>query len=316
LNTNPHPKQTGVRGLARRHPLTIFFVLAYGLSWLAWTPYVLSSSGLGVIPLRIPEVLGSSQIIGMLPGAYLGPITAAFLVTAAAEGRGGLRHWAHRLVRWRVGWRWYLLVLTGVPASVLLATCALPGAWGHARMISAVVLAAYLPTLVLQFVTTAVAEEPGWRDFALPRLQRRFGAVAGTTVLGTLWGCWHLPLFFTEWGGWPHLSWVQPAEFVAGCVPLSLVMTWVFNRTGESLPLVMLLHASINTTYSLVWPQIFPTLNPYRDTLHAQFIASAAVAAVLIVATRGRLGRRPDPGPPRPEAQTHDDRGQAEWVPG
>jgi hypothetical protein len=89
-------------------------------------------------------------------------------------------------------------------------------------------------------------------------------------------------------------------------------MTWVFNRTGESLPLVMLLHASINTTYSLVWPQIFPTLNPYRDTLHAQFIASAAVAAVLIVATRGRLGRRPDRGSPRPEAQTYDDRGQAE----
>jgi membrane protease YdiL (CAAX protease family) len=154
------------------------------------------------------------------------------------------------------------------------------------------VLAAYLPLLVMQFVTTAAAEEPGWRDFALPRLQRRFGAVSGTAILGLLWGGWHLPLFFTQWGGWPHASWTLPVEFVAGCVPLSLVMTWVFNRTGESLPVVMVLHASINTTYSLVWSEVFPTLDLTRDTLHVQLIASTAVALLLIVATRGRLGLR------------------------
>jgi membrane protease YdiL (CAAX protease family) len=275
--------------------LTVFFLLAYGLSWAAWTPYILSDSGLGWIPLRIPEVLGTTQIVGMLPGAYLGPVTAAFLVTAAADGRGGLRHWSQRLVRWRVGWRWYLAVLAGVPGTILLSTFALPGSWGHARMVTVMVVAAYLPLLLVQFVTTAVAEEPGWRDFALPRLQRRFGAVAGTTVLGILWGCWHLPLFLTEWGGWPNVSWESPVEFVAGCVPLSLVMTWVFNRTSESLPLVMILHASINTTYSLVWPQVFPTLDATRDTLHAQLIGSTVVALLLIIATRGRLGLRTQP---------------------
>lgn len=223
-------------------------------------------------------------------------MTAAFLVTAAAEGRAGLRHWSARLVRWRVGWRWYAAVLLGVPAAILAATFALPGSWGHARMVPAVIALAYLPTLLLQFVTTAVAEEPGWRDFALPRLQRRFGAVPGTCVLGVLWGGWHLPLFLTEWGGWPHVTWIQPVEFVACCVPLSLVMTWVFNRSGESLPLVMVLHASINTVYSLAWWRIFPALNPTRDTLHATLIASVTAAAVLIVATRGHLGQRQLPG--------------------
>jgi uncharacterized protein len=289
-----NPNRGGVRALVHRFPLTVFFTLAFGLSWAAWTPYILSDSGLGWISLRIPEVLGSTQIVGMLPGAYLGPVTAALLVTAAADGRRGLRHWSQRLVRWRVGWRWYLGVLAGVPGSILLATFALPDSWGHARMVAVTALAAYLPLLVMQFVTTAAAEEPGWRDFALPRLQRRFGAVSGTTILGILWGCWHLPLFFTEWGGWPNASWVSPVEFIAGCVPLSLVMTWVFNRTRESLPLVMILHASINTTYSLVWPQVFPSLDPTRDTLHAQLIGSTVAALLLIVATRGRLGLRTD----------------------
>src|SRR4029453_936502 len=122
-----------------------FFALAYGLSWAAWTPYILSDSGRGWIPLHIPHVLGSSKIIGMLPGAHLGPVTAAFLITAATDGRPGLRFWSQRLVRWRVGWRWYLTVLASVPASILLATFALPASWGHARLVTVTVLAGYLP---------------------------------------------------------------------------------------------------------------------------------------------------------------------------
>lgn len=274
----------------RRHPLAAFFVLAFGLSWLAWTPYILSGNGLGILPFEFPALLGTAQLLGVLPGAFLGPLTAAFLVTALVEGRPGLARWGHRLVRWRVGWRWYLVVLLGVPAVLIGTTMLLPSAWGEARFPGWILLALYLPMLVLQFFTTAVAEEPGWRDFALPRLQERFGAFAGTVVLGTLWGCWHLPLFWSEWGGYPDVTLLGPLEFVAGCIPLSIVMTWVFNRTGQSLPLVMVLHASINATYSSVWSDIFPTLNLATDPAHVQLIAFTAVALVLLVATRGRLG--------------------------
>ena len=287
--------------LVRRFPLVSFFVLALGVSWLAWIPYILSGSGLGLLPFTFPVVLGSTQILGMLPGAYLGPLSAAFVVTVVADGREGLRHWGRRLVRWRVSWRWYLLVLLGVPAAILLATSAMPASWGNVAAPSLAVLALYLPVLVLQLVTTAAAEEPGWRDFALPRLQRSLGPLPGTVVLGLLWGSWHLPLFLTEWGGYPEVSWVAPVEFVAGCVPLSIVMTWVFNRTGQSLPLVMVLHAGINTTYSLVWQQVFPTLDPDRGPLHAQLIATVGIAVLLAVVTRGRLGldvgARPDATP-------------------
>jgi membrane protease YdiL (CAAX protease family) len=286
-----------IRRIVTRYPLTAFFTLAFGVSWILWTPYVLGMQGLGVEPeFDFPKFLGTSQLLGVLPGAYLGPITAAFIVTLVADGREGIKHWARRLVRWGVNWKWYAAILIGVPGSIILATFALPGAAGNAKMIGATVAVMYIPMLVLQFVTTALAEEPGWRDFALPRLQDRFGATLGTVVLGLLWGCWHLPLFFTEWGGYPDATWLQPVVFIAACVPLSLVMTWVFNKTGQSLPIVMVLHASINATYSLVWPEVFPTLNSSKDTINAQLIAGTVVALVLIIATRGRLGlRRHDP---------------------
>ncbi|WP_380158920.1 CPBP family intramembrane glutamic endopeptidase [Kineococcus sp. R86509] len=277
-------------GVVSRHPLVAFFTLAFGLSWLAWIPYVLSGNGLGVLPFSFPALLGTSQLLGVLPGAYLGPVTAAFVVTALVEGRPGLRSWRGRLLRFGVGWRWYLGVGVVVPVSILAATFVLPQAWEAVRPVGVLLLVSYLPMLALQVVTTALAEEPGWRDFALPRLQTRFGAVPGTVLLGLLWGAWHLPLFLTEWGGWPDVSWTHPVLFTASCVPLSLVMTWVFNRSGQSVPLVMLLHAGINSTYTLLWPAIFPALDGDQDTLVVQLFATTVATLVLIVATRGRLG--------------------------
>nr|WP_205704939.1 type II CAAX endopeptidase family protein [Kineococcus indalonis] len=279
-----------MRGAVARRPLTAFFALAYALSWVAWIPYLLSGDGLDVLPFTFPSLLGTSQLLGVLPGAYLGPVTAAFAVTALVEGGAGLRAWRGRLLRFRVGWRWYAGVALVVPVSILATTFVLPAAWEEVRAPGAVLLLAYVPMLAVQVVTTALAEEPGWRDFALPRLQDRLGAVTGTVLLGLLWGGWHLPLFLTSWGGWPGTTWVQPVLFIASCVPLSLVMTWVFNRTGQSVPLVMLLHAGVNSTYTLLWPAVFPRLDGDVDTLVVQLVATTAATAVLLVLTRGRLG--------------------------
>lgn len=283
-------ERTGLPGRIARHRMGAFFALAFALSWLAWTPYVLSRNGLGVLDFGFPSLLGSTQLFGVLPGAYLGPITSAFIVTAVADGRPGLRRWAGRLLRWNVNWRWYVCVLLGVPA--VLTAFSLPWSGGHVQAPPALLAVAYVPALMLQVVTTGIAEEPGWRDFALPHLQPRFGPVRGTLILGPLWGAWHLPLFLTEWGGWPDLPWWQPVLFIASCVPVSIVMTWVFNRTGESLPLAMLLHASINNFFSTAWSPMFPTIDaPYTSTL-VILNASTAAAVVLLIISRGRLGYR------------------------
>ncbi|WP_205473337.1 CPBP family intramembrane glutamic endopeptidase [Nocardioides sp. SYSU D00038] len=274
------------RDVVRRRPLLVFFVLANVASWVAWTPYVLSQNGLGVLDLRFPGGPGVSQLTGVLPGAYLGPIGAALLVTAVADGRAGLRAWAARLWRWRVGWRWYAGVLLGVPAAMVLATMAL-GA--DASTPSPFVLVALVPGLVVQMITTGLAEEPGWRDFALPRLQHRFGPLGAAAVLGPAWGVWHLPLFLTEWGGWPDVAWWRPVEFVAFCVVFNVVMTWVFNRTHESLPMAMLLHVSVNNFASMAWSDVFPG-RADEHLQHAILLASTVAAAVLLLTTRGRLG--------------------------
>jgi membrane protease YdiL (CAAX protease family) len=285
------------RRLVCNHPLGSFFAMACGLSWLAWIPYISSSNGLGLWHYHFPVILGTGQIAGVLPGLYAGPIAAAALVTAVAEGRAGLRTWVGRLRRWRVAPRWYALALLGVPAVMLVTGAVFAG--GQVRAPSTLAALAYLPGLVLQMATTGIGEEPGWRDFALPRLQHRMGALRAVFVLGTVWGIWHLPLFLTDWGGWPDAHWSRPLVFVVFCIAFSVVLSWVFNRTGESLPVVMLMHVSVNDVASILWADMFPTLDTER-VMAATTVVAALAAVVVLVGTRGRLGYRPDPGTGHP----------------
>ncbi|MBY4212957.1 CPBP family intramembrane metalloprotease [Rhodococcus fascians] len=277
----------GIRQWIGNHALISFFVMANVLSWAAWTPYILSQNGIGLWDYTFPSVMGTSQLTGMLPGAYLGPIFSALVITAVVDGRTGLRVWAGRLFRWRVEARWYALALIASPAALVVAGAAFSGGRIHAPTTAALV--AYVPVLLLQMVTTGLAEEPGWRDFALPRLQERFGALRAAMILGPIWGVWHLPLFFTEWGGWPDASWTRPVIFVVFCISFNVVMSWVFNRTGQSLPVSMLMHVSVNTFASVMWADLFPALDTERAMLSLA-VAAVVAAMVVIVGTCGRLG--------------------------
>ncbi|NYI78515.1 type II CAAX endopeptidase family protein [Nocardioides panzhihuensis] len=281
------PEQ-GIRAFVRGHQLSTFFVLALAASWLAWTPYILSNSGLGVWDLTFPGGMIGGQLLGMLPGAYLGPIGSAALVTGIVGGRAGLRAWVAGMWRWRASWRWYAGILIGVPAAIIVATQVTGGQMAAPSQAWLFVLVAYVPGLLLQMITTGLAEEPGWRDFALPRLQRKVGPLGSAFVLGPIWALWHMPLFLTDWAG-PEVSWYAPFVFTAFCVTFGIVMTWVFNRTGASLPLAMLLHTSVNNYASVASTELFPGVDADEFQL-ALLLAAGIGAVVVILATRGRLG--------------------------
>lgn len=278
---------TAARALVLRHPLITFFTLAFGISWLAWTPYILSLDGLGVLHFRYPDFLIGNQLTAILPGAYLGPLTAAFTVTAITEGREGLRRWRRRLFQFRAGVRWYVFALLAVPIAILLGTLAMDGAEDALRMPSLMLLAVYVPALVAQVLTTGLAEEPGWRDFALTRLQDRHHPLVATLILGVLWAGWHAPLFLTPWGG-PNVGAETLSLFTVVALEMSVLITLVYNKGRQSVPLVMLLHCSINNFQSLAWSEFFP--GDDSRWLWGPALGLGLLSAIVIAATRGRLG--------------------------
>ncbi len=140
-----------------------------------------------------------------------------------------------------------------------------------------------------------LGEEPGWRGFALPRLQTRYGALKGTLFLGVVWTFWHLPDFLTSaQGGGPGTGWsdffTNLPIFLVMVLAISIVMTWVYNNTRGSLFIAILLHAAINTT-SII-PPLFAPKNMSVMTLGnlAMLFGIVLPAVVILIATRGKLG--------------------------
>jgi uncharacterized protein len=277
------------QGVLARHPLTFYFIIAYAGTWVVTVPIALSANGVGLLPFGIPN---GSVIFVSAVWVFLGPTLAAFIVTGATEGRAGIRRLLHRYVLWRVGLRWYLVVLIGPPAIVLLATIVLPGTLASFRTLAPLHPLSLLVSFPLVLVFGgALFEEGGWRGFALPRLQRLHGPLVGTLILAPLWACWHLPLFWvTVWGTPPTI--LNMVLFLATVSFMTIVFTWVFNNTKGSILLAILLHTSFDV---LVGPvgQLFPApvVTDYGGAL--PLLIGLGVTALLLVAlTRGRLGYR------------------------
>jgi membrane protease YdiL (CAAX protease family) len=175
----------------------------------------------------------------------------AAIFTGINEGRAGVRQLFARLLKWRVGIHWYLIVLF-LPAVMNLAVRQIGTMMGLK-----IPSLAGLETLLVAFASTFAAylflntEELAWRGVALPKLQQRFTPNVSSLIIGIIWGIFHLPIFFMKGGhpaGFPfHLYMVM-------VVAMSFIFTWAFNGTGGSLLIVHLLHQSVNT-----WTEVLPS---------------------------------------------------------
>jgi len=217
--------------ILRRHPLAVFLVLVFGLTWIVWLPRAFA---------EIPFLLGRAW-------TWV-PALAALVAAAIIGGRTALKDLGSRLARWRVGWKWYAVVLVG-PAAFSIVVAAiyalLGGSWAAA--VPPVFVDTPLPLVALFLLiyafTDGIGEELGWRGFALPRLLPRYSALAAGLLLGLVWALWHLPLLWTE--GAPMYRqpvWLPLLDITAK----SVLFTWVFVHTRGSVLIAILLHASTN----------------------------------------------------------------------
>jgi membrane protease YdiL (CAAX protease family) len=271
----------------RQRPLLFFFLMAYAFSWIVSVPAILSAWGF----------LPSSAFAIFFTIKSFGPFVAAYVMTRVLEGREGVVRLRQSLRQVRAGLQWYAFILLGIPALLLLGIVAMPGAFASFQGFPPQFAATYLVTFVLIFFGGGpLGEEPGWRGFALPRLQTRYGALRGTLLLGVLWVFWHLPDYLTvaQRGG-PGVNLVNllavnlPIFFVM-VMAMAVIFTWVYNNTGGSLFMATLLHTSINA-FGLVVALFHAPIVTSTDLVIC--LAVVVPAVLIVVLTRGRLGYRP-----------------------
>jgi membrane protease YdiL (CAAX protease family) len=272
--------------LLARHPLVSYFFFAFGFSWLLFLPGPLTYYGLLHVS---PYVMRLLAIAGLL-----GPLLSGFIMTVVTEGEAGINHLIRRIVRWRVGFRWYLFVVVGLPAAMVLGTFALPGALEALDISGRPSGLTYLRAFIsMALIGGPLFEEPGWTGFAQPRLQRLCGPLIGGLILGSLWALWHLPGFLIPSQDVtdipPRGTILAFVVFALALMGLRLVIIWVVNNTKNSVFMAILVHASWNTFYAVALVQFFPSPIVLGSYLNLT-IAACALALVLIAATRGRMG--------------------------
>jgi uncharacterized protein len=273
LPTQPAPASP-FRRFIIRHPLSVFFCLAFGISWLFLIADALGSRGL--IPFRL--TLSGPGIILALLMSY-GPSLAALIVTWATDGAAGLRTLLGRLVPWRAGVGWYVLALAG-PAAFALATGTLQQLLGATlRPLPGPVYQVVLMGLVGSIVhAVANGEELGWRGYALVHLQERHNALTASLILGLIWFVFHIPIMLTVGGVGGSQTLDNALPFLVGVLALSVIITWIFNTTRGSVLPIILLHGAYNT-----WPDLFTMTSGNPALAWVGTAISVLLAAIVVL---------------------------------
>jgi uncharacterized protein len=250
----------------RKYPVTWFYILAFGISWLGMISAVLASRG--IAPFYRPYFLVLSIFFA------IGPALAAVIVSQVAHGKTGVRDLLKGLTRWRVGVVWYIVA---VLSPVLLLTVAQVVTKLLGLTVTIPVPQVNLsPYVIFGFGVNFLGntcEEIGWRGFALPRLQKRHNALIATLIVGTLWALWHLPLIFLAgpMSEYPFLWFIS-------IVTDAFMYTWIYNSTKGSILLVALFHGSLNIFGAFI-PGVSPVVNALLN----------CVVAIVLIAVLGKV---------------------------
>ena len=278
-----------IRAFIKSHPVLSYFVLAFAIS----SGGLLIAVGLEGLPLDARN----SWIAAL--ALFAGPSVAGLLMTGLVHGRAGLRELLARMLRWRVGARWYAVALLTTPLLVIPILLAL-------SLISPVFLPDAFTTddvvvlLLLGLMVGGIggfSEELGWTGFAVPTVRQRHGVLTTGLIVGAMWAAWHVPVtFLSTLSPSGAVSWsllLPPLFFYAAVLPaFRVLMVWVYDRTNGSLLVAMLMHTSLaaSTFVILLPPATGVALIAYYLVLVAVlwvFIAAIALA------NHGYLSRQP-----------------------
>jgi membrane protease YdiL (CAAX protease family) len=263
----------------------LFFILAFAISWAIWAPLV-------AFPQRAEQLN-----FLLLIGAY-GPFLAAVITSLVYSGWTGLWRWLKSVFRWRIPVRWYLVAIfiNFLFVAAHLGLYLLLG--GKLALSSNLDRPWYAFPILFPLIVliswpfgSGLGEEAGWRGFALPGLLQRFSPLAASVILGVMWGLWHIPplFFMSSWDGS-----AQSFLLFIYVIPLTIIMTWVYRGSRESALTSMIMHTGGNI-YStmLATVVVFDTVlvgAVEPDFTILKTVYYTLIAAVVLVATRGRLG--------------------------
>jgi membrane protease YdiL (CAAX protease family) len=225
--------------------LTSFWIIAYAIAWSIGFTFGVDDEAIRATysPIVATNLIYLPKFAFTISGVIL------FWYTGRSK-----EMWT-RLFNFRVKWTWYALAYLG-PALLYLASAWISSEGPLSPRFDSSTLwmltfAAQSGIFAYFLFRGGLGEEIGLRGFALTRLQTRHSPLMSALIIGFWWGLWHIPAWVGRDALGIVVTWLAVVSF-------SMIFTWFYNNT-QSLPIVMLLHAALNS-FDDVYENIFPSL--------------------------------------------------------
>jgi uncharacterized protein len=235
-------------------PIVAWVVLLYALTFLCALPIIIGGVSLPKLSPSVP--LFPFSVAGFTLAGFT-PMLAALLVARLFPGAGGVRPLFRQLKTWHVGIGWYAIALIGPIVLSLLADVIhiVLGGASPEKWVTFPSVFGFFPGslffMIVGLVVGSFGEEPGWRGFAQPRLQMRYGALAASILVGFIWATWHIWIVITP-GALSLMTLTEVVTQYVRLIATAVIYAWMYNSTKGSLLLVMVAHAGHNLASNLI----------------------------------------------------------------
>ena len=258
-----------------------FFLITFLWSWLLWLPFVLES--LGFISINA-NVRSSTLMPALFLGAF-GPAVGACYSVWTLKGKSELGVFLKSFMSVRFGWKVWLSIF-GILGGVNIIAWYIPELFGHDRLLMLLPTIYVFPAVWLFMIFLGGGqEEIGWRGYIMPLIESKYGYCIGSIILGVVWSCWHIPLWFIPGTNQVYMPFIA---FLIGHVGLSFFLSWII-RASDKKPLAGLIaHGTSNALISIL-PTFIVDVNAFQLRFWIHQILLLIVGVLIIVALKRRL---------------------------
>lgn len=256
-----------------------FFLITFMWSWIIWTPIILAS--FRIIPVS-DTLLSILTIPGIMIGVF-GPLVGALFALHKENGKGSARKYLRSFLDFRLGWKAYVFPILIFGGSSFIAWFS-PELFGEERLPMLLPsLWTFIPYLLIMILLGGGQEEFGWRGYALPILESKYGIWFANMILGIIHAFWHLPLWFITGTSQTYMNF---GGFILLIVGYSYILSWIRKISGNRPFSGLYAHGLANAFIPLV-----PTLIMQKNVYQPRFwiwVSLTFIIGIIITIIRER----------------------------